>query len=97
VLRKVEGRERLASFQRPAVTLLVMTVVALALLVLAHSRLLREEPEPTHSHVRHGEVTRRQGLANELLNGRSPGQRIHSLGERIANRGTGRVGCRGAD
>ena len=97
MLRKVEGRERLASFERPVVPLLVMTVVALALLIVVHSRLLREAPGPTPSHVRQGEITRCQGRANELLNGRSPGQSIHSLGERIANRGTGRVGCRGAD
>ena len=52
MLRKVEGRERLASFERPVVPLLVMTVVALALLIVVHSRLLREAPGPTPSHVR---------------------------------------------
>ncbi len=42
----------LASFERPVVPLLVMAVVAIAVLVLAHARLLNQAPSSLLSRVR---------------------------------------------
>ena len=52
VIQALDTSGILASFERPVVPLLVMAVVAIAVLILAHARLLNQEPGSTPSRVR---------------------------------------------
>jgi hypothetical protein len=52
VIQALGASDNLASFERPVVPLLVMAVVAIAVLILAHARLLNQEPGSTPSRVR---------------------------------------------
>jgi len=52
VIEALDTSGILASFERPVVPLLAMAVVAIAALILAHARLLNQEPGSTPSRVR---------------------------------------------
>lgn len=52
VIQALDTSGILASFEHPVVPLLVMAVVAIAVLILAHARLLNQEPGSTPSRVR---------------------------------------------
>jgi hypothetical protein len=52
VIQALDASGNLASFERPVVPLLVMAVVAIAVLILAHARLLSQEPGSMPSRVR---------------------------------------------
>ena len=52
VIQALGASDNLASFEHPVVPLLVMAVVAIAVLILAHVRLLKQEPGLPPSRVR---------------------------------------------
>jgi hypothetical protein len=52
VIRALDASGNLATLERPVLPLLVMAVVAIAVLIVAHSRLLNQESGPTPSRVR---------------------------------------------
>jgi hypothetical protein len=52
VIGALDASGNLASFEHPVVSLLVTAVIAMALLIMAHSRLLNQESRPTPSRVR---------------------------------------------
>jgi hypothetical protein len=52
VIQALDASGNLASFERPVVPVLVVAVVAIAVLILAHARLLNQGPGSTPSRVR---------------------------------------------
>jgi hypothetical protein len=52
VIRALDASGNLSNFERPVVPLLVMAVVAIAVLIIAHSRLLNQESGRTPSRIR---------------------------------------------
>src|SRR5215218_8032561 len=52
VIRALDASGNLASFERPGVPLLVLAVVAIAVLIMVHTRWLNQESGPTPSRVR---------------------------------------------